>query len=89
MKESILPAEKLIIQIRKKQLLTKGGIEETGAYEIEENLEITTKYKLPDIITYLQNETNLTRKSIVNILTNSKTLDSFKKNPQSYLEQSA
>ena len=64
--------------IRKKQLF-KGGIEETGAYEIEENLEITTKYKLPDIITYLQNETNLTRKSIVNILTNSKTLDSLRK----------
>ena len=81
-----IPAEKLIYD-KKKIAITKGGIEETGAYEIEENLEITTKYKLPDIITYLQNETNLTRKSIVNILTNSKTLDSFKKNPQSYLEQ--
>ena len=83
-----IPAEKLIYD-KKKIAITKGGIEETGAYEIEENLEITTKYKLPDIITYLQNETNLTRKSIVNILTNSKTLDSFKKNPQSYLEQAA
>ena len=83
-----IPAQKLIYD-KKKIAITKGGIEETGAYEIEENLEITTKYKLPDIITYLQNETNLTRKSIVNILTNSKTLDSFKKNPQSYLEQAA
>ena len=83
-----IPAEKLIYD-KKKIAITKGGIEETGAYEIEENLEITTKYKLPDIITYLQNETNLTRKSIVNILTRSKTLDSFKKNPQSYLEQAA
>ena len=83
-----IPAEKFIYD-KKKIAITKGGIEETGAYEIEENLEITTKYKLPDIITYLQNETNLTRKSIVNILTRSKTLDSFKKNPQSYLEQAA
>lgn len=45
------------------------------------------KYKLPDIITYLQNETNLTRKSIVEILTRTETLDSFKKNPQLYLEK--
>ena len=46
-----IPAEKLIYD-KKKIAITKGGIEETGAYEIEENLEITTKYKLPDI-TYL------------------------------------
>lgn len=52
-----------------------------------EKLDIKVKYKLPDIITYLQNETNLTRKSIVEILTKTKTLDSFKKNPQTYLEE--
>lgn len=45
------------------------------------------RFKLPDIITYLQNETNLTRKSIVDILTRTKTLNSFKKDPQTYLEQ--
>lgn len=52
-----------------------------------EKLDTKEKYKLPDIITYLQNETNLTRKSIVEILTKTNTLDSFKKNPQTYLEE--
>lgn len=72
---------------KKKLAMTKGGIVENGVYEIEEKLEVINKYRLPDIITYLQNEINLTRKSIVSILTKTKTLNSFKKNPQSYLEQ--
>lgn len=44
---------------------------------------------LPDIVTYLQNRTDLTRKTIVGILTRSKTLYLFKKNPQAYMEDSA
>jgi len=35
----------------------------------------------------LQNETNLTRKTIVEILVRSKTIPLFKKNPQKYMEQ--
>ena len=42
---------------------------------------------LPDIITFLQNRTNLTRKTIVDILVQSKTLDLFKKNPQKYMDE--
>ncbi len=43
---------------------------------------------LPDIITYLQNETQLTRKSIVKILTgiDKKKLEYFKINPQVFIE---
>lgn len=44
---------------------------------------------LPDIVRYLQNETNLTRKTIVDILIRSRTLEKFKKNPQSYMEGAA
>ena len=83
-----IPAEKFLYD-KKRLAITKGGIEEEKSYEVEENIEITNSYKLPDIITYLQNETNLTRKSIVRILTESKTLNSFKKNPQLYLEQAS
>jgi type III restriction enzyme len=43
---------------------------------------------LPDIVTFLQNETFLTRKTIVKILIESKTLDQFKRNPQEYMEES-
>lgn len=42
---------------------------------------------LPDIITFLQNETYLTRRTLVNILINSGTLWQFKKNPQQYIEE--
>ena len=46
-----------------------------------------TDYALPDIVTFLQNETNLTRRSIVEILTRSGKLDHFKRNPQRFIEQ--
>lgn len=46
-----------------------------------------SKYLLPDIITHLQNETKITRKSIVKILTQSGNLDKFKQNPISYMMQ--
>ncbi|MFL2123997.1 DEAD/DEAH box helicase family protein [Marinilactibacillus psychrotolerans] len=48
---------------------------------------ISSNYVLPDIITHLQNETKLTRKSIVKILTHSDNLDRFKQNPISYMMQ--
>lgn len=47
------------------------------------------KENLPDIIAYMQNKTNLTRKTIVEILIKSKTLNLFKKNPQRYMEETA
>jgi type III restriction enzyme len=43
--------------------------------------------ELPDIITDLQNKTSLTRKTIIDILVNSKRLDDFKRNPQKYIEE--
>lgn len=42
--------------------------------------------RLPDIIGYLQNETQLTRKSIVKILTGTVRLKYFKANPQKFIE---
>ncbi|MSU02345.1 type III restriction-modification system endonuclease [Tissierella pigra] len=50
-----------------------------GLNDLQENI--------PDIIAYLQNETNLTRQTIVEILLRSKTIHLFKKNPQRYMEQ--
>ncbi len=43
-------------------------------------------YDLPDIITYLQNETNLTRQNIVDILIKSGKLQDFKNNPQKFID---
>lgn len=46
-------------------------------------------YELPDIITYLQNETTLTRRTIVEILKRSGRLPDFKNNPQKFIEQTS
>lgn len=44
-------------------------------------------YQLPDIVSFLQNETNLTRRSIVRILQNCKKLTKFKDNPQKFIDE--
>ena len=45
--------------------------------------------ELPDIITHLEDETNLTRRTIVRIINDSGRLSSFKVNPQKFIEQVA
>jgi type III restriction enzyme len=45
--------------------------------------------KAPDILTYLQNETKLTRKTIIAILKQSDTLRDFRRNPQVYMMEAA
>lgn len=68
--------------------ISAGGVvaEETDRYAVALNNQ---NENIPDIIAYLQNETNLTRKTIVEILLRSKTIPLFKKNPQRYMEQVA
>ena len=63
-----------------------GGIT-TGENAHTPVLATGIREDLPDIITFLQNRTNLTRKTIVDILVQSKTLDLFKKNPQKYMDE--
>ena len=70
-----------------KLAITEGGVlqdEDTPRESVRVIDEVVSS--LPDIVTYLQNETGLTRKSIINILMQSKRLDAFKKNPQAFIE---
>lgn len=48
-----------------------------------------TDIALPDILTDLQDRTQLTRRSIQRILTESRRLEDFKRNPQQFIEQTA
>ncbi len=85
------------IQTRKGTYLYKKGMVEVSRAGVkadessESSVRATTSgaYKLPDIITFLQNETSLTRKTIVAILQSVNNLDSFKNNPLSYMNQAA
>ena len=64
----------------------KSGIE---AKEIDRYSEgsVPVKFNLPDIITYLQNETQLTRRTIVEILKQSNKMQDFKNNPQKFMDE--
>lgn len=65
--------------------ITRGGIthnDPTTQYSVlKHQVDV-----LPDIVSYLQNETQLTRKSIVKILSSCTNLNYFKSNPQKYIE---
>jgi len=78
------------IQWRKADLaIGKAGVEATetnGAGTVvltEEDID------LPDILTELQNRTQLTRRTICKILINSERLDDFKRNPQEFIDLAA
>lgn len=79
-----------------KLLYTKSGLTvEASGVNYDENGVISTAYSeedeiaIPDIVKYLQNETDLTRRTIVRILKESDTLNQFKKNPQEYMQETA
>lgn len=88
--EKCPPITKTRAQFRKAEIdIGKGGVkaEETsvsGFTSIQEN-----DIELPDIITNLQDKTQLTRNSIVKILTESRRLQDFIRNPQQFIDMSA
>jgi type III restriction enzyme len=66
--------------------IDRGGVH---AEQLQETASVykSRSFDLPDLITYLQNETNLTRRTIVKIINDSGRLESFKNNPQKFIEQ--
>jgi type III restriction enzyme len=67
----------------------KAGVEATeveGAATVVLN---ETDIELPDVLTELQDRTQLTRRSIQRILTESLRLDDFKRNPQQFIDIAA
>lgn len=66
--------------------IDRGGVH---AEQVQETASVyeSRSFDLPDLITYLQNETNLTRRTIVKIINGSGRLESFKNNPQKFIEQ--
>ncbi len=66
--------------------LDRGGV---GAEDGTEQMFVydAKDFAIPDIVTYLQNETQLTRRTIVEILRRSGKLSLFGRNPQKFMEQ--
>lgn len=77
-----------LVYSKAKVNVSAGGVDTAETQRLS---VMTTDIKetLPDVVTYLQNRANLTRKTIVEILIQSGTLHLFKKNPQAYMEDTA
>jgi len=84
------PVAKTRLQWRKADIaIAKSGvdaIEKVGADTVTLN---ENDIELPDLLTELQDRTQLTRKTIVHILTESTRLNEFKRNPQQFIELAA
>ncbi len=63
----------------------KAGVEATERVSAPP-IFLEERVELPDVVTDLQDKTQLTRASIVRILTESARLDDFKANPQAYID---
>ena len=77
-----------LLYTKAKVQVSEGGVDATETQRLSV-MTADSQEQLPDIVTYLQNHTGLTRRTIVKILVESKTLNLFKMNPQAYMERVA
>jgi type III restriction enzyme len=78
------------LQWRKADLaIGKAGVEATEREGAATVVLDETDIELPDLLTDLQDRTQLTRRTIHRILTGSYRLDDFKRNPQQFIELAA
>lgn len=81
--------EKPIMRVRSGLLgVDKAGVTTTGV-SVAEEVRGYGKRALPDILGYLQNETELTRATLVEILRKSERLSEFFNNPQRFMDSVA
>ncbi|MGC9387184.1 MAG: restriction endonuclease, partial [Hydrogenovibrio sp.] len=66
--------------------IDRSGVGVTGIKETTQTHDAQYQ-SLPDVLTYLQNKTQLTRKTLARILTESGRLKDFAKNPQKFTEK--
>lgn len=78
------------LQWRKADIaIGKAGVQATEKAGASTVVLDETDLELPDILTELQDRTQLTRRTIISILTGSGRLDDFKRNPQQFIELAA
>ena len=84
------PITKTRVQVRKADLaIGKGGVEAVNPVTSAPTTIEETDIDLPDLLTDLQDKTQLTRRSLARILIESLRLDDFKRNPQQFIEFAA
>lgn len=85
--ENLLIGKGRFVRKKVKLIIDEGGVSQNEqSFDTNTRLIEEQSASLPDIVTFLQNETGLTRSTIVAILLKSNRLEAFKKNPQAYIE---
>ncbi|MCY4377170.1 MAG: DEAD/DEAH box helicase family protein [Spirochaetaceae bacterium] len=81
------PIPRTRLQWRKADIaIGQGGVEATETCGSATVVLDETDIELPDVLTELQDRTQLTRRSIQRILSGSRRIDDFKRNPQQFIE---
>jgi type III restriction enzyme len=84
------PIPKTRLQWRKADLaIGKAGVEATEREGAQTVVLDEADIELPDLLTQLQDRTQLTRRTVHRVLTGSGRLDDFKRNPQAFIELAA
>lgn len=84
------PIPKTRLQWRKADIaIGKSGVQATEREGAATVVLDEADLDLPDLLTDLQDRTQITRRSIQRILSGSRRLDDFKRNPQAFIELSA
>lgn len=85
-KNELVVGKPKFVYSKGKTVIERSGI---GLNDIHESRSVyeAHDYKLPDIVSYLQNETHLTRRSLVTILLQCGRLNDFKNNPQKFVDE--
>ena len=84
------PIAKTRLQWRKADIaIGKGGVEATEREGAATVVLDEADIELPDVLTDLQDQTQLTRRTIHRVLVGSDRLDDFKRNPQQFIEVAA
>lgn len=84
--KSLVVAKAHFVVRKSRAQIDRGGVRMADASEQIFSYD-SANFAPPDIVSFLQNETNLTRRSVVEILVRSNKLEHFKRNPQKFIEQ--
>jgi len=85
-----IPVAKTRLEWRKADIaIGKAGVEATQTMASAPVILDEQDIELPDLLTDLQDKTQMTRRSIVRILKESSRLNDFKRNPQEFIERAA
>jgi len=87
-KENLVVGKTRFIYHRETVQVLRGGLDGGNAQENTYTYDVKD-FALPDVVSHLQNETNLTRRTLVDILIKSEKLEKFKSNPQKYIDEVA